>query len=179
MSSPECGDAVAGKRAIFFVEDDKIVAIEARQTFVRAEPQIAVLGLRDGADRILRQSMLLSPNSSGILRERAARIECEARRNAQNRQQRSARTPACRVHTRVNACSVRTKVALLSFRVTAGRVAAGRCDNGVRCSPSRKSTIARFPPSIRSSPSGSSLDFRAPPSRKFWAGRKSAPAATC
>ena len=46
--------------------------------------------------------MLLGPNGAGVLRECAARIECEARQRAEKKK-RGARTNACRVHTRVNA----------------------------------------------------------------------------
>jgi hypothetical protein len=65
--------------------------------------------------------VLLRPNGAGILRERAPRIEREARHNAQKRQ-RGARTPACRVHTRVNACSAKTNGTAPFFQGSSGQV---------------------------------------------------------
>src|SRR5690349_7888925 len=52
--------------AIGFVEDDEVVTIETGEAFIRAEPQIAVRSLGDGSNRILRQTLLLSPDQARI-----------------------------------------------------------------------------------------------------------------
>ena len=52
-------DRVRRQVAVGLVEDHEIVAVEARQSFVGAQPQVAVGGLRDGADGVLGQT---SPN---------------------------------------------------------------------------------------------------------------------
>jgi hypothetical protein len=54
---------------------DKIIPVKASQPLIGAEPQIAVVSLRDGSHSVLRQAVLLGPDSSGVLRERLVRIE--------------------------------------------------------------------------------------------------------
>ena len=71
------GDGVIGKVAVGLVEDDELVAVEARQPFVGAQPQVSVGGLCDGADGVLRQPALLGPNGTRVLGQALARIECE------------------------------------------------------------------------------------------------------
>ena len=78
---PQRPDAVARQRAVLFVEDHEVVAVELRQPLVGADPQVAVLGLCDGAHGVLRKAVFLGPDGSGVLRQRAARIQGGRRLN--------------------------------------------------------------------------------------------------
>src|SRR5688572_31381858 len=53
----QCSDGISGQVAITFVEKSKLVAVEARQSFIGAEPEVAVAGLRYGADGVLRKAV--------------------------------------------------------------------------------------------------------------------------
>jgi hypothetical protein len=50
-----------------------------RQAFIRADPQVAVLGLSDGANGVLRKTMFLGPDGSRVLRKRALGIQRKRR----------------------------------------------------------------------------------------------------
>ncbi len=72
--------------AVALAEDHELVAIETRQAFIGAQPEIAVFGLRDGADRILRQPAFLRPESSRILGKAFARVQGQCARSQAGRQ---------------------------------------------------------------------------------------------
>ena len=55
------------------VEDGEARAVEAREAGLRGQPEIAVVGLRDGVDRELREALV--PHVLAVLRDGQARIE--------------------------------------------------------------------------------------------------------
>src|SRR5580704_10039572 len=72
---PQRSYAIAGQRAILFVEDYKIIAVKLREPLVGAEPKISVLGLRDGSYSVLGKTVFLGPDGPGVLCERAAGVQ--------------------------------------------------------------------------------------------------------
>src|ERR1019366_6375947 len=85
------GVGVIRQIAIGLVVDHELIAVEARHPLVGAQPQVAVRGLRDGADGVLRQAALLRPYGARILCQALARIEREraGRQPGRQRQHRS------------------------------------------------------------------------------------------
>jgi hypothetical protein len=71
---------------VVFVENDELVAIESSQPFVGAQPKIAIRGLRNRANRILRKTLFLSPDGTRVLREALRSTESHARTGAKTDQ---------------------------------------------------------------------------------------------
>ena len=78
-SAAQARDVVVGQRGIGGVEDGEVHAVEADQAFFGCQPDVAVPGLRDRADRSLRQAVAGSPVVGGVLGDERARIECRRR----------------------------------------------------------------------------------------------------
>src|SRR5690242_5039494 len=68
------------------IEVDELIAIESRETLVRAQPKEPIRGLRNRADGILRETLLLGPGRGGILRRGFVRIERRHRMEASQQQ---------------------------------------------------------------------------------------------
>jgi hypothetical protein len=68
-------NGVGGEVAFRFIKCGELVAVEAGETLVGAEPEVAVGGLGNGTDGVLWQTILLSPEGAGILRGKLVRIE--------------------------------------------------------------------------------------------------------
>ena len=81
------GDGIGRQIALGLVEYREFVAVEARQALVGSQPEVAVGGLRDGADGVLRQPVLLGPRPARILREALAGIERPGAGRRERRQQ--------------------------------------------------------------------------------------------
>ena len=77
---------VVGQRAAAPVEGPEVVAVEARQALLGADPQVTVGGLRDGADGVLRQAVFLGPDAVNVLRDAPCRIQRMSGRRQGQRQ---------------------------------------------------------------------------------------------
>ncbi len=75
------------------VEDGEAHAVEADQAFFGRQPDVAIGGLRDRADRGLWQAVAGSPVVGGVLGDERARIE---RRRRDRRGQQRGRPPGLR-----------------------------------------------------------------------------------
>ena len=78
-------------------ENCKFVSVEACQPFVRTQPEIAIAGLSDGADSVLRQALLLRPGCYRVLRERLVGIEGQGAVSPAEKRQQS----PCPQHRRI------------------------------------------------------------------------------
>src|SRR3954454_12560598 len=61
--------------AVRAIKDGEPHSIKARESGLRAEPQVPIPGLRNGADRILRQPIDRPPDGEAVLRDWNGGIE--------------------------------------------------------------------------------------------------------
>src|SRR5262249_19808659 len=64
--------------SIGFIEDLELRAVEANQAFLSSDPQIAIAGLEQALNAVLRQTILRAPNGMDILGDRLVRIQAPA-----------------------------------------------------------------------------------------------------
>src|ERR1700730_3328277 len=76
LPSSQCRDGVRGQLSLIPADGDKFVSVEAGQAFISTYPEKSIRGLRDRADGILGQPVLLTPGRHGILGNSLRRIEC-------------------------------------------------------------------------------------------------------
>ena len=78
----QVGDGIALElRCVLGIEGDKVDAIEAHQASIGAQPQIAVAGLQDGVDGVLRQTGIGAPGLVAVVVERLVADRAPARRD--------------------------------------------------------------------------------------------------
>jgi hypothetical protein len=68
-------------RGIVAIQDTKLLAVEAREAGLRAEPEIAIAGFRDGADGFLRQAVANVPDVEPVLRDGFGGVDSESGRS--------------------------------------------------------------------------------------------------
>ena len=71
---------VAERFGVGSIEDLEVLAVEADEPFLGAEPQIAIARLQDGLDGILRQPLIGLPRVVHVLGQRFVGIESDGRR---------------------------------------------------------------------------------------------------
>ena len=87
------------RHAVDFLDRREPDAVELHQRGLRAEPEVAIVGLHDRVDRGLRQSLLHLPDSMDVLGERSRRVErVGGLRNGTDDEQ-NAESSKCATHT--------------------------------------------------------------------------------
>ena len=64
-------------RCVLLIENSESHAVEASQTLLSANPDVAVSGLRDRVNGVLRQPVLSEPDFVAKLRKISPGIECD------------------------------------------------------------------------------------------------------
>src|SRR5580765_3269777 len=84
----ERSNRITRQIAVALAEVNELIAIEACEPFIGSEPEVAVGGLGDGADGVLRQPLFLRPGGARVLRELFPRIESRGVAGAETHHQR-------------------------------------------------------------------------------------------